>query len=195
MMRLVLLVKKNSIVATLAALAVMVAVFCGGCKNKGGEVPLPDTQGSYLWEGEYQNPLIKYVGAKENFPPAAFPVDIDFTTLSGPEFDEVFADVMFLYADNYLGKTVRFIGQYFITFDDVDNQYKHFVVFDDPKGCCVRFIEFAWNDGRAPDNYPEKFAIIDVAGEFSSYFDKEAEWDFNYMKVNGIAVLGMGDSW
>lgn len=166
---------------------IFTVVLCAGCKNKNGEVPLSDTQDNYLFEGEYENPMIKYVGGKENFPPPAFPVDIDFTAFSGREFDEVFSDVMFLYPDDYLGKTIRFVGEYSGVFDEVDNKFKHYVVFDDPKGCCVRFIEFAWNNG--PDNYPENSAVIDVAGEFSSYFDKTVEWDFNYLKVNDVAVL------
>jgi hypothetical protein len=147
------------------------------------------TDNQYLWEIESVNPMIKYVGSKENFPPPAFPVDIDFTALSGTEFDEEFANIMFLYPNDYLGKTIRFVGQYSGIFDETDNSYKHYVVFDDPKGCCVRYIEFAWNDSLAPNSYPEKFAVVDVAGVFSSYYDETYEWNFNFLKVNGIAVL------
>jgi hypothetical protein len=81
------------------------------------------------------------------------------------------------------------VGQYSGIFDENDNSYKHFVVFDDPKGCCIRFVEFAWYDGFAPDSFPEKFAVVDVAGVFTSYFDKTVEWDFHFLKVNSIAVL------
>jgi hypothetical protein len=156
--------------------AVITAVLFSGCTNKGNEIRDNGSQNS---SGENTG----------NFPPPAFAVDIDFTTFSGPQFDEEFSNIMFLYPENYLGKTVRLIGQYSGVFDEDSGQLKHYVVVDDPTNCCLRYVEFTWSDGYAPDEYPEKFTVVDVTGVFSTYYEKEIDWNFHFLEVKGISVL------
>ena len=146
-------------------------------------------EGAEVGNNESVNPMVKYVGYQENFPPPPFDVDIDFTTFSGTNFDEVFSDVMFMIPGDYLGKTLRLIGPYTGFLDEDTGRYYHYVLVDDEAGCCIRYVEFAWNDGRIPDEYPEENSIIDVAGEFSGYFDEGFGVTIHYLKVDGISVV------
>jgi hypothetical protein len=136
------------------------------------------------------NPLAKFIGNNNNFPPAPFKVDIDFTKFSGPEFDETFSNMLILNPQGYMEKTVRLIGPYIGNYFEDSGRYMHFVLIDDALGCCFRFVELELGESFYSGVYTENYSIIDVAGEFSSYYEKAVDWNFNFLKVGSISVLG-----
>ena len=138
------------------------------------------------------NPLAKFVGNQGNFPPPAFSVDIDFTAFNGPDFDEEFSNLTVMNPDGYLGKTIRLIGPYTGQYVDHAGRYYHYVLIDDAIGCCLRYVEIGLSEDITPDRFPENFSIVDVAGEFNTYYDEEIDWDFHYLKVDSLSVLKKG---
>ncbi|MCL2009457.1 MAG: hypothetical protein FWG71_02785 [Synergistaceae bacterium] len=172
--------KKHFILSAVVVVAI-ITVFIGYANQS--------AEGADVGDNGNVNPMAKYVGNQKNFPPPPFDVDIDFTALSGTNFDEEFSNVMFMSPGDYLGKTFRLIGPYSGFLDEDSNRYYHYVLVDDEAGCCIRYVEFAWNDGRVPAEYPEEKSIIDVAGEFSRYFDEGFGTNFHYLKVDGISVV------
>ena len=139
--------------------------------------------------GPNVNPIKKFIGNQANFPPPPFKADIDFTTFNGEEFDDHFADIMFINPDDYLGKTIRLIGPYTGNFFEDSGRYYHFVLIDDVTGCCLRYVELELPENITPDKFPANFSIIDVSGVFGSYYDPVVDWNFNRINVSSISNL------
>lgn len=112
-------------------------------------------------------------------------IDIDLTVLSSTMiYSEVYN--MMSNPDEYLGKTIKIIGQYNASQLDGTEKYYHFVVISDATACCQNGIEFIWDDNSHvyPDEYPENNAVIEIVGVFSSY--EESGSTYYYLKTDGI---------
>ena len=141
------------------------------------------------------NPLTRFLTEGEDFPPLPFPVDFDFTTINNlDDFDQEFSDVLMMWPEDNLGKTIRIIGPYSYFLDDeVLNKDFHSVLVDDKEGCCQRTVEFEWSEGNDPKEYPEELTILQIVGVLKSYdcyFEEEdMEWTNFYLEVDDITIL------
>ena len=99
-------------------------------------------------------------------------VDIDLTTLSSTM---VFGEVsnMMLDPEDYLGKTIRVRGPYFVNYNEVKKEYLHFVVVTDATACCQNGLNFNWaGEHSYPADYPqmdEEIEIVGVIGNYEEY--------------------------
>lgn len=112
-------------------------------------------------------------------------IDIDLAVLSSTMvYSEVYN--MMSNPDEYLGKTIKIIGQYNAIQLDGTEKYYHFVVISDATACCQNGIEFIWDDNSHvyPDEYPENNAVIEIVGVLSSY--EESGSTYYYLKTDGI---------
>ena len=94
-------------------------------------------------------------------------VDVDLTRMSSTM---VYAEVlnMLQNPDEYVGKTVRMAGQFFVTETDARNYYQ--CVVADATACCSNGIEFVRKgDPAYPDDYPPQDTEIVVVGRFETY--------------------------
>lgn len=91
--------------------------------------------------------------------------------------------------DHYTGKTVRISGKYHALFDDRTGKYYHYCLVEDAAACCVRGIEFVWEqaDRVYPDDYPKENAPITVEGTFSTY--KEEGIETLYSRLSDAKLL------
>ena len=98
-------------------------------------------------------------------------VEIDLTELSSTlVYSEVYN--MMSAPENYIGKTVRMAGDFYIYFDETQNQYYFACVIQDATACCAQGIEFVLaGDYTYPDDYPEEGSFIRVSGVFDTYED------------------------
>ena len=138
---------------------------------------------------EYQfNPMSKHLAPGEGFPPPPYAVDIDFTTLGGDDFENMFSEMTFMKPEEFIGQTIRLIGPY-ASMQSSGGDI-HFVLVDDEEGCCQRFVEFEWGDGNASGEYPEDNTIIDIVGVLRIVHDEE--WDISYpvLADSDVFVLG-----
>jgi hypothetical protein len=148
---------------------------------------------TYNRDEPIDNPMLRYLGDLEAFPPAPFDVDLDFTAFEcGWEFDEAFSDLMFMHSNDFIGKTIRIVGPYTGFFYDEFDRYFHFVLVDDAEGCCIRYIEFTWSEDNYPDEYPDEDAVIDVIGVFNSYYVEEWAQTEHFLVVDNITILHGG---
>ncbi len=95
-------------------------------------------------------------------------VDYDLTEMSS---EMVYATVyqMLVNPEAYEGKTVRMAGQYYAVYYDVTAQYYHYCIIADASACCSQGMEFVWEGGLYPDDYPETSTDIVVVGTFGTY--------------------------
>lgn len=91
--------------------------------------------------------------------------------------------------DHYTGKTVRISGKYHALFDDRTGKYYHYCLVEDAAACCVRGIEFVWEqaDRVYPDDYPKENVPITVEGTFSTY--KEEGIETLYSRLSDAKLL------
>jgi len=160
-----------------------------------------DSYIDYNFSYERVNPMRKFLGELEEFPPPPVDVDVDFTTLGAFEFDDVFSDVMFMKTEEYLGKTLRIVGPYSNFNGGEDYGYFHFVLVDDGAGCCQRSVDLEWDEDNYPDEFPPLDSIVDIVGTFiaedSVYVADdgvEMEYTYYYVLVKSMIILQEGGS-
>jgi len=151
-----------------------------------------DGFGEYSIGYERVNPMRKYLGDLEEFPPPPVDIDVDFTILGAYEFDDVFSDVMFVSPENFLEKTIRIVGPYSKVLYDEEYGYFHLILVDDEAGCCQRFVEFSWDADNYPEEYPQEDAIIDIIGRFESGYMEEYEYTYYFLVVSHFSVFHGG---
>ncbi len=77
-------------------------------------------------------------------------------------------------AEDYLGKTIKVRGYFYIYEADIRNVYACIVM--DPTECCAQGFEFRLaGDPKFPDDYPPADAEITVVGTLGTYSDDEGE--------------------
>lgn len=99
-------------------------------------------------------------------------VDFDFTDMSS---DMIYATVYQMLAapDQYVGKTFRMDGSFYVTYYEPTQTYNYYCIIWDAMACCAQGMEFVWDDGSHvyPDEYPSENASIVVEGTFETYRD------------------------
>jgi len=106
----------------------------------------------------------------------AIPDFVDLTVLSSTM---VYAEVynMMTSPGDYEGKTIKAKGTYQAEYYEPTAQYYHFVNIADAAACCAQGLEFVWTGDHAyPDDYPENFTWIEVAGVFERYEELGETW-------------------
>ena len=100
-------------------------------------------------------------------------VDLDLTTLSKTMvYSEVY-NIM-VNPDDYVGKTIRMSGDYYIYTDEVTGNKYYYCVIQDATACCAQGIEFVLTDDyKYPDDYPEEGTCVAVVGRFDTYMEGE----------------------
>ncbi len=94
---------------------------------------------------------------------------VDLTTLS-PTM--VYAEVynMFMYPDDYMGKTIKVKGIFGIYEDMKTGETFTSCVIQDATACCAQGMEFELGDGKVyPDDYPSESEEIVVTGTYQTY--------------------------
>lgn len=100
-------------------------------------------------------------------------VDLDLTQLSKTM---VYAEVynIMVNPEDYVGKTVRMNGDYYIYTDDTTGQQYFYCVIRDATACCAQGIEFVLTDDyKFPEDYPEEGAFVTVSGRFDTYMEDD----------------------
>lgn len=122
-------------------------------------------------------------GAEE---PAATPVDLDLSALSGTVVYSQVYD-MLLEPEAYVGQRVRVRGT-LSYFQNPETQREYFAaLIADATACCAQGVEFEWaGQHEYPQDYPPLGATITVTGTFATYeengvkyvhlTDAEVEW-------------------
>ena len=110
-------------------------------------------------------------------------VDIDITVMSS---DMVYATVYQMVYDpeEYVGKTVRIKGQYFVAYSNNpdNNNFYNYCLVADATACCQQGLEFYCTDGHEvyPDDFPEDGTEVEVVGVFEMY----EEEGYVYTRLN-----------
>ncbi len=103
-------------------------------------------------------------------------IDVDLSQLSGTMvYSEVFN--MMTNPDDYVGKTIRMVGDFNVYEDETHNRNYYTCRVADATACCVEGIEFLWKgDHTYPEDYPEPGDIIWVQGTFNTYDEDGYEY-------------------
>ena len=99
--------------------------------------------------------------------------DLDLTELNDTMR---YAQVLLMQAEpeEYIGKTVKVEGYFYIYEGDIRNVYVCLV--PDSTACCTAGLEFRLaGEHKFPDDYPKTDELITVAGTFAPYSDDEGE--------------------
>ena len=90
--------------------------------------------------------------------------------------------------EDYVGRTVKVNGLYEPFFSEDTERYHHFVKIVGSATCCPQFLEFKWNEGNTPDDYPETGTEIEMVGIFGTY--NEAMFiGLPYLAVDDILIV------
>ena len=72
--------------------------------------------------------------------------------------DMIYATVYQMMSDpeQYVGKTFRIEGKFYVTYDEMTKNQYYYCVIKDATECCAQGLEFVWGDGSHiyPDEYP-----------------------------------------
>lgn len=114
-------------------------------------------------------------------------IDYDFTKMN---FNIATAQIfdMTVDPDKYLGKTVRFRGQ-FMSIEEEGYSTRFFSVLQyDATACCqTGFMFFLPADKKYPDDYPAEMSEIEVVGTLTA--DKVDDMDITYLSCENFTVI------
>lgn len=110
-----------------------------------------------------------------NAPEAA--VDVDLSVMDS---DMIYATVYQMMSDpeQYVGKTFRIEGKFYVTFDEMTKNQYYYCVIKDATECCAQGLEFVWGDGSHiyPDEYPTDGTEVIVDGTFELYMENDSRY-------------------
>ncbi|MCR4667884.1 MAG: hypothetical protein K5774_00740 [Clostridia bacterium] len=112
-------------------------------------------------------------------------IDVDLTVLSSTMvYSEVYN--MMSSPEDYIGKTVKMKGMFTYYHDSATDKYYFACVIQDATACCAQGIEFILTDDYTyPDDYPEIYDEICVAGVFDTY----TEGDYLYCTLRDATLI------
>lgn len=133
----------------------------------------------FLWVPLVILTMILLTGCGDSSTAVPSDVDIDLTKLSSTMvYSEVYN--MMNSPEDYIGKTVRMIGQFalYYAYDEkgekIPDQHYYACVIADATACCQQGLEFILEgDAKYPDDYPKTKDVITVVGEFQTYMEGE----------------------
>lgn len=110
-----------------------------------------------------------------NAPEAA--VDVDLSVMDS---DMIYATVYQMMSDpeQYVGKTFRIEGKFYVTYDEMTKNKYYYCVIKDATECCAQGLEFVWGDGSHiyPDEYPTDGTEVIVDGTFELYMENDSRY-------------------
>ena len=110
-----------------------------------------------------------------NAPEAA--VDVDLSVMDS---DMIYATVYQMISDpeQYVGKTFRIEGKFYVTYDEMTKNQYYYCVIKDATECCAQGLEFVWGDGSHiyPDEYPTDGTEVIVDGTFELYMENDSRY-------------------
>lgn len=110
-------------------------------------------------------------------------VDIDFTTMNYNLVSAKLFNVL-IESEKYLGKSMRFKGQYFYTEEESVGQKMHSVLIYDATACCQTGLQFELPEGK---EYPEEKKEIEISGKFS--YKEINSMDYYYVACDDLLIL------
>lgn len=110
-----------------------------------------------------------------NAPEAA--VDVDLSVMDS---DMIYATVYQMMSDpeQYVGKTFRIEGKFYVTHDEMTKNQYYYCVIKDATECCAQGLEFVWGDGSHiyPNEYPTDGTEVIVDGTFELYMENDSRY-------------------
>lgn len=104
-------------------------------------------------------------------------VDVDLSVMDS---DMIYATVYQMMSDpeQYVGKTFRIEGKFYVTYDEMTKNQYYYCVNKDATECCAQGLEFVWGDGSHiyPDEYPNDGTEVIVDGTFELYMENDSRY-------------------
>lgn len=142
-------------------------------QKKTEESTKEDTQKNNQQNTDTQTP--ESVQGTVNAPEAA--VDVDLLVMDS---DMIYATVYQMMSDpeQYVGKTFRIEGKFYVTYDEMTKNQYYYCVIKDATECCAQGLEFVWGDGSHiyPDEYPTDGTEVIVDGTFELYMENDSRY-------------------
>lgn len=142
-------------------------------QKKTEESTKEDTQKNNQQNTDTQTP--ESVQGTVNAPEAA--VDVDLSVMDS---DMIYATVYQMMSDpeQYVGKTFRIEGKFYVTYDEMTKNQYYYCVIKDATECCAQGLEFVWGDGSHiyPDEYPTDGTEAIVDGTFELYMENDSRY-------------------
>lgn len=142
-------------------------------QKKTEESTKEDTQKNDQQNTDTQTP--ESVQGTVNAPEAA--VDVDLSVIDS---DMIYATVYQMMSDpeQYVGKTFRIEGKFYVTYDEMTKNQYYYCVIKDATECCAQGLEFVWGDGSHiyPDEYPTDGTEVIVDGTFELYMENDSRY-------------------
>ena len=142
-------------------------------QKKTEESTKEDTQKNNQQNTDTQTP--ESVQGTVNAPEAA--VDVDLSVMDS---DMIYATVYQMMSDpeQYVGKTFRIEGKFYVTYDEMTKNQYYYCVIKDATECCAQGLEFVWGDGSYiyPDEYPTDGTEVIVDGTFELYMENDSRY-------------------
>ena len=142
-------------------------------QKKTEESTKEDTQKNDQQNTDTQTP--ESVQGSVNAPEAS--VDVDLSVMDS---DMIYATVyqMLSDPDQYVGKTFRIEGKFYVTYDEMTKNQYYYCVIKDATECCAQGLEFVWGDGSHiyPDEYPTDGTEVVVDGTFELYMENDSRY-------------------
>lgn len=95
-------------------------------------------------------------------------IDIDLTQLSSAMVYGVVFQMVF-YPEEYVGKTIRMAGDFFVFVNPDTGQEYYSTIVEDALACCQQGLEFILSEGTYPQDYPTVGSEIMVTGVLELY--------------------------
>lgn len=142
-------------------------------QKKTEESTKEDTQKNDQQNTDTQTP--ESVQGSVNAPEAS--VDVDLSVMDS---DMIYATVYQMMSDpeQYVGKTFRIGGKFYVTYDEMTKNQYYYCVIKDATECCAQGLEFVWGDGSHiyPDEYPTDGTEVVVDGTFELYMENDSRY-------------------
>ena len=142
-------------------------------QKKTEESTKEDTQKNDQQNTDTQTP--ESVQGSVNAPEAS--VDVDLSVMDS---DMIYATVYQMMSDpeQYVGKTFRIEGKFYVTYDEMTKNQYCYCVIKDATECCAQGLEFVWGDGSHiyPDEYPTDGTEVVVDGTFELYMENDSRY-------------------
>ena len=142
-------------------------------QKKTEESTKEDTQKNDQQNTDTQTP--ESVQGSVNAPEAS--VDVDLSVMDS---DMIYATVYQMMSDpeQYVGKTFRIEGKFYVTYDEMTKNQYYYCVIKDATECCAQGLEFVWGDGSHiyPDEYPTDGTEVVVDGTFELYMENDSRY-------------------
>lgn len=142
-------------------------------QKKTEESTKEDTQKNDQQNTDTQTP--ESVQGSVNAPEAS--VDVDLSVMDS---DMIYATVYQMMSDpeQYVGKTFRIEGKFYVTYDEMTKNQYYYCVIKDAAECCAQGLEFVWGDGSHiyPDEYPNDGTEVIVDGTFELYMENDSRY-------------------